>query len=73
MATFTCEAGKQIRTDEKCHHCGAEPGPNSYCRGEKPPHPWVQERKELIEQICQLRSELARYKEREKTMGWADA
>lgn len=73
MPKMMCEAGKEISTEEKCYHCGAEPGENSRCLGEKPPHPWIQERKEMIEQICQLRRELARYKEREKTMGWADA
>lgn len=67
-----CQAGKEISTDHKCHHCGAEPGPNSHCRGEKKRTAWEQERKELIEQLTQARRELARYKEREATMGWAD-
>lgn len=69
MPKMICEAGHEINTDHKCYHCGAEPGPNSHCRGESR---LEQELKDARAQIVQLRLELARYKEREATIGWAD-
>lgn len=68
MPKMICEAGKEISTEHKCPYCGAEPGASSYCRGEKK----RTERDDLIEQLTNCRRELARYKEREATIGWAD-
>lgn len=71
-----CEAGKSICPESSCPFCGAPP--SGFCRGPKPEDPrnarirkLEAELNEQNAQIVSLRLELASYREREKTMGWA--
>lgn len=66
-----CEAGHKIDTEHTCYFCGEPPGPNARCRN-KPVDTTRQELKEAHALICTLQNELRQYREREKTMGWAD-
>lgn len=77
MSNMTfCEAGKSVSAHSKCLYCGAYP--DGFCRGPKPEDPrnvrirqLEGEVNERNAQIVSLRLELAAYREREKTMGWA--